>query len=286
MDYTLLFGITCLVAYALRRFYHFHNWVKNWCNPADIRQYKKYGEWAIVTGCTSGIGLEMAKILSDNGYKLILVGRSEVALQQLEAQFRGSVYAICDFSEDKFDYASIQKVMRGKEVSILINNAGVCQDKKNFGDTDVKEIVNIMRVNVTNTILFSLLVMEKMKGGVVANIASGSALAPGPYMSIYAASKACLLHWGQSLQLEYRHCYPQFIIQNYTPFYISTKMTEMKPTITIPSSDTWARSALGQLGRGDTTGYIYHDMMQWVLSCMPKKIADQYVLDSNRPIID
>ena len=148
---------------------------------------------------------------------------------------------------------------------------------------DKKNVEEIMRVNVMNTMKLTWIVVDYMNGGVIANIASASALNPCPYMSIYSASKAAMIQWGRSMRSECRAFAPNLVVQNYTPYFISTKMSEMNPTVTIPTAEDWAKSALSQLGRDDTTGYIYHDMMKYVLSLMSEKDREMYILTANQP---
>jgi len=169
-------------------------------------------EAVLITGASSGIGRELAKLFAKDSYDLILVARSQDELEALARELKSTydifvkVIAI-DLSES----TSPKKIFQVTEaanlkVSVLINNAG-------FGtygefvtlpiDTELDEI----QVNITSlTHLTGLFLpsMVKSKKGKVLNVSSTGAFAPGPLMASYFASKAYVLHFSEALSEELR----------------------------------------------------------------------------------
>jgi 17beta-estradiol 17-dehydrogenase / very-long-chain 3-oxoacyl-CoA reductase len=267
--------------FTLSVIFRFLKWIYNWSNPLNIGRLRGDGDWAIVTGCTDGIGLAIAEELCNNGFKLLLLSRSKEKLECLRRIVPGSEIIVCDFSVG-IDEVYIREKIGNKRISLLVNNIGVGYDKpKKYEQLTPREIELIVQVNITSTALITRIVASTMSKGTIMNISSGSSLSPCPYLTVYAASKAFINAWSEGLRIEYKN---RIHVQCYTPYFITSKLSGYtQPTLTIPSPAQWAASALGQLGRGTTTGYIIHDMMRWVLtSLMPTSTAEAYTSTVNR----
>lgn len=166
---------------------------------------------ALITGASSGIGKAFAYKLAQMGVNLVLTARSENKLSQiandLTTKFSVKVsYLVADLS-DPSSGSKIYKELMHKNLSIdlLINNAGVGQ-WTNFIDEPMLSYQTTINLNITSLVsLTHLLLPEMLKnvnGGII-NIASGAALQPGPYMAVYAASKAFVLSFSEALYGEY-----------------------------------------------------------------------------------
>lgn len=169
---------------------------------------KKYGEWALITGASSGIGEEFAKRLASDNYNLILIARREVKLRAL-AKSLNEKYNIRTkiITGDLTDFNTISKIKKeceGLEVGLLINNAG-------FGSTGefVKcdsdlECKMVMLNCVAPTVLthhFLEEMVERRKGGIIF-LGSLVAFQPTPMMATYSATKAFNLTLGEALWYE------------------------------------------------------------------------------------
>lgn len=93
----------------------------------------RYGPWAVVTGGTDGIGRQYARQLAKRGLNIILISRNAEKLrataQELEVDFRVRTHVIvADLSEGRHIYPEIARQLQGKEIGILVNNAGVMYD--------------------------------------------------------------------------------------------------------------------------------------------------------------
>ncbi len=151
---------------------------------------------AIVTGASSGIGREMAIILSRQGYDIILVARRGDKLLEVSKELTNPAEIITiDLSKEENCY-SLYERCKGKDVEILVNNAGF----GNFGEfykLDLSKDMEMVDLNVKAlhilTKLFLLEFKEKNCGKIL-NVASAAGFMPeGPMLSTYYATKAYVL---------------------------------------------------------------------------------------------
>jgi short-subunit dehydrogenase len=167
---------------------------------------------ALITGASSGIGLELAKCAVADGFRLIIVAQATVKLDQAEKilreQYGAEVEAhLIDLSKP----GSAQRVydvatQGGRQIDVLINNAGF-GDFDLFAEADAGKISGMMAVNmVTLTELTRLVLPDMLKRGQgrVLNVASTAAFQPGPLMAVYYATKAYVLHLTEALSEETR----------------------------------------------------------------------------------
>lgn len=162
---------------------------------------------ALITGSSSGIGLELAKIHAAKGDNLVLVARSrsklEALKQQLEQQNHIKVHVIekdlslTDSSQQIFDETREKNI----QIDYLINNAGF-GDFGLFFQTQWSKELQMINLNITAlTHLCKLYIPEMMQqgGGKILNVASTAAFQPGPTMAIYYATKAYVLHFSEAI---------------------------------------------------------------------------------------
>jgi uncharacterized protein len=160
----------------------------------------------LITGASSGIGYEMAKVFANNGYNLVLVARRVELMEGLKAEFPSTTFTIIqkDLSVD----GSCQEVfdqVKDLQIDVLVNNAG-------FGDTGEFQTLspdkqtNMIDLNVRAltelTHLFGSKMVER-KSGRILNVASVVAFMPGPKMATYFATKAFVLSLSQALSQEW-----------------------------------------------------------------------------------
>lgn len=169
---------------------------------------EKYGSWALITGASSGIGLEFAKYLSARKINLLLAARRIDILNHIseELSSKENIEVIpvqCDLTNDT-DVDNLLKVCSTKEIGILINNAGFGMNGK-FTDGDSETQRNMIRLNCEAPVILTNVILGQMlKRGKGAVIFLGSILAfqPSPLMALYSATKVFNLFLGESLWWE------------------------------------------------------------------------------------
>jgi short-subunit dehydrogenase len=167
-------------------------------------------ETALVTGASSGIGEEFARQLAARGKDLVLVARSQGKLQALAGALatRHGVAAqaiALDLSRPcvaETLFAETER--RGLAVDFLVNNAGFGRVGE-FAALSFDVEADMVRLNVNTVVELARFYVPGMcrrgRGGVV-NVASNAAFQPVPYMAVYAASKAFVLHFSEALAEE------------------------------------------------------------------------------------
>jgi len=165
---------------------------------------------ALITGASSGIGLELAKLFAKDGIDVVLVARSLDKLNRLAGDLesahsiRANVFA-CDLAlpgaaEDLFSRTQAASL----RVDFLINNAGFGL-RGSFVQNDLKQLLEMLQVNVVALTHLTKLYLNDMvtrKSGKVLNVASTAAYQPGPWMAVYYATKAYVLNFSEALSNE------------------------------------------------------------------------------------
>jgi short-subunit dehydrogenase len=165
----------------------------------------------VVTGASSGLGVEFARLAAAEGSKVVLVARSRPELEALAASLDASGQLATVLSLDLGAPDAGDVLARGLEelglyCDILVNNAGFGL----FGEAvelDRARQFGIIDVNVraaTDLMLRFLPAMVARRSGAILNVASISGFAPGPRMAVYFASKAYLISLSQALRQEVR----------------------------------------------------------------------------------
>ena len=164
----------------------------------------------LITGASSGIGREFARILAKRGYSVTIVARREERLkelaEELELNHKASVQVIAADLADEKSRRSLVDTLSEKDlvVDLLVNNAGFGTNGR-FTELDQDREVEELRLNceavvdLTRTYLPGM--VERNRGGVI-NIASTGAYQPVPFMATYAATKAFVLSFSEALHSE------------------------------------------------------------------------------------
>lgn len=161
----------------------------------------------LITGASSGFGSEFAKIFAANGYDLVLTARNEEKLEALAAELKEKhgteVFVIVkDLSQKDAAFDIFNETEQaGIQTDILINDAGF-GDYSRYAEADWEKQYEMVNVNIIALIQLTRLYLPQMmqrKEGRILNMASMAAFAPGPYMSVYYASKAFVLSFSEAL---------------------------------------------------------------------------------------
>lgn len=164
---------------------------------------------AVVTGASSGIGLELARRLAGDGFHLILAAE-DAAIEDAAAEIRLAAEGT-DVEAVRVDLATAQGVddlvaqIGDRSVDALLVNAGIAVGGGAFIDTDLDRHLELIALNITGAVRLTHRVASRMaeRGeGRILVTSSIAAKSPGPYISTYSASKAFLYAFAQALRVE------------------------------------------------------------------------------------
>lgn len=171
---------------------------------------QKNKEYVLITGATSGIGYELAKIFAANNFNLIIVARSQSELLTVSSEFSEKYeIEVIPLAKDLFKKDSPFEIYneiesKNLEVGILINNAAQGVYGK-FVDTDIHDELNVIQLNINAYVVLTKLFLKKMiqkNHGRILNVASIAGKIPGPYQAIYHASKAFVHSFTEAIRAE------------------------------------------------------------------------------------
>ena len=193
--------------------------------------------WALITGASSGMGLEYAKRLASMKYDLLLVSNQEEALEavakELETQFPIHVRPyFLDLTRDEaadelLGYCRKEQL----PIDILINNAGMFFFEELSVENEAKAL-KMLQLHVYTPMRLCILFGEEMKErrhGYILNMSSMAAMLPCPGITVYSATKAYLKSFGKSLYFEMR---PYGVgVTTVCPAAIATPLYKLKPSL-------------------------------------------------------
>lgn len=164
-------------------------------------------ETALITGASSGIGLELARLFAADGADLVLVARSEAKLNQLADELRSThntnvMVVARDLTQPEVPQQIFVLLQQdGVQVDTVVNNAGFGM-RGRAAELDLQDQMDMIQVNVTAlaelTRLFLPAMIKNGRGGIL-NVASTAAFQPGPNMAVYYATKAFVLSFSEAL---------------------------------------------------------------------------------------
>lgn len=184
---------------------------------------------ALITGASSGIGRDMARILSDRGVDLILVARRLDRLEELKAKLPTNVRTIkLDLSEQDAAFELYQAV-KDEEINIVINNAGFGIFGA-FDDTDIYREMKLINTNIRAVHILTKLFLKDFKGknsGYILNVSSSASFLPGPLLSSYYASKSYVTRLTEAVYEELRREQSDVYIGVLCPGPVRTEFDEV-----------------------------------------------------------
>jgi short-subunit dehydrogenase len=170
------------------------------------------GKTALITGASSGLGLELARLFAGDHHDVVLVARRRDKLEALGADLeKRSGIRVIALAEDLTDPAAPGRIVgeltrRQIEVEFLVNCAGFGTNGP-FAELDLRRELDLVQVNVTALVHLTRLLLPPMlqrKSGRILNIGSGAGWQPGPFMASYYASKAFVNSFTEALSYELR----------------------------------------------------------------------------------
>jgi uncharacterized protein len=166
----------------------------------------------LITGASSGIGQELARLYARDGAELVLIARSQDRLRQLAdelaAKFGVQAQALpADLSRPGSPGEIVEALaQRHIDVDVLVNNAGFGA-RGSIAELGAQRQLDIIDVNVAALTQLTALLLPGMlerRHGAVLNVASTAAFQPGPNQAVYCATKAYVLSFTEALAEEAR----------------------------------------------------------------------------------
>lgn len=157
------------------------------------------GHTVLITGGATGIGFALAKKFHQAGNAVILVGRSQAALDEAAQKLPSAQIFVCDVTSARDRENLVQAY---PNISILINNAGV-RYAASFKDCTEEDLVSELRVNLLAPILLAQAYLPSLKRSAqsaIVNVTSGAALVPREVAAMYSATKTALHSFTKSMR--------------------------------------------------------------------------------------
>lgn len=162
---------------------------------------------ALITGATSGFGLETAKLLAKKNYRLILVGRRKGKLEQIAKDLPATVYTanvdITKKQEVQQFFYNLPEEFKG--IDVLINSAGMASGMGPIQETNVDELEIMVDTNIKGLLYVTNPVIKAMAGrgrGLIINIGSISSSMPYRGGHVYGGTKAFVRQFSRNLRID------------------------------------------------------------------------------------
>lgn len=246
-----------------------------------VKFLEKYGEWALVTGASSGIGVAFAEELAGMGFNLVMVARRGEAMKELGsrlAQQYGIEYKVLaiDLTEEGF-YAQLDAELKDLQVGLLVNNAGMnCEGA--FYRGGLERNLRMIRLNVEASFILAHELgkrfVDRGKGGILF-VSSISAFQPTPYFTHYAATKAYILSLAESMEYELR---PKGVdVSALCPGPTESEMSRgLEGQPYVMKADKVVRAGLNGLGNSN---YVVPGWGNKIATSMPRLIGRKWSRD-------
>ncbi|XP_077311652.1 inactive hydroxysteroid dehydrogenase-like protein 1 isoform X2 [Lithobates pipiens] len=279
----------CFIVWKVSSFLQFwYSMIQQYAIPCFLSRTKhirQYGEWAIVTGATEGIGKAYTEELASHGMNIILVSRNPEKLKDVSEAIAATYkvktrFIVADFSLGREVYPHIKEALRNVEVGILVNNVGVCYHYPQI-TTEVPEdkLWEIININIGAAVMMVHIVLPGMvqrKRGAIINVSSASCCKPCPLMNIYASSKSFIDQFSRALQYEYAS--KGIFIQSLVAYFVKTNMTAfstflMTKPLLVPDAKDYVRQAVRTIGISQrTAGHLSHSIQLSLTYWIPDRL--------------
>lgn len=185
--------------------------------------------YALITGASSGIGFESAKILASKGYDLIITARSIDKLNKLkelvEKDYQKNVIIIPLDISKRESLDELFTKTKDYEIEVVINNAGLGKVGM-FNEVTDAEDYNMIDINVTAMHMVLKHYADVMTKGYILTVASIASFAPGPKMATYYATKNYIRSYAEALRYELKKMKKDVSITILAPGPVNTNFND------------------------------------------------------------
>lgn len=185
---------------------------------------------ALITGASSGIGLDIAKYLASKKYELILVARSKEKLEEVQQTLpTKSTIIVMDLSSEQ-KVKELCVLMKNERIDMLINNAGF-GDFGEFTQTELSKDIEMIHTNIKAVHIltkFALKNMMRHNSGYILNVASAAGfMKGGPLLSTYYATKSYVLSLTQAIHYELKRKKSRVVVSALCPGPVETNFNQV-----------------------------------------------------------
>lgn len=253
------------------------------------KNFQQYGEWAVVTGATDGIGLEYAKQLAAKGLNVVIISRTQSKLDAVKAEIEKASSGVevrtiaADMTEEPSTlYPRIAAQIKDLDIGVLINNVGMGYDHPEFfTDISQERVDQLVRINIASVNQMTRIVlpgMQERKRGAIVNVSSGSGTLPTALLTVYSATKGYVDLFSRGLATEVAN--KGIFVQSLVPLLVVSKLSKVrKPSLFTPTPKTFVKSALRTIGYDRyTAGYLFHNLQLWVMHALPESVVEKQLL--------
>ena len=180
---------------------------------------------ALITGASSGIGRDMARILSKMGYELILVARRKERLEELKKELGTPVQVIALDLKVRSNCYKLYDKVKNKKIDVLINNAGFGLFGE-FSKTDLDTELDMIELNIVQYHILTKLFLQdfvKRDRGFILNVCSSAGFMAGPRMATYYATKNYVTKLTMAIYEELKRAHSNVFISALCPGPVATE---------------------------------------------------------------
>lgn len=207
---------------------------------------------ALITGASSGLGADMARVLVDEGYEVILVARRKGKLEKLAKELGENAKIIVKDISSTYNCVSLYNEVKKENIDILINNAGfgMCGF---FNDANLDKELDMIDLNIKSLHTLTKLFLKdfiKKDQGYILNVGSSAGFMPGPLMTTYYSTKNYVVSFTSALYEELRRLGSNVSISCLCPGPVDTefnKVARVKFSIKGIESNKVARYAIKEM---------------------------------------
>ena len=248
--------------------------------------------WALITGASSGIGRSLSLELAKKEYNVILHGRNTTELQSLSDKIQQDYRVktkVVELDLDNKNLAPLFEACEGKDIQVLVNNAGFGVGG-NFADTDLSKELSMVHVHIdavmrlTKFILFR---MDKDSDNYILNVSSLYSFFPVPKQAIYSASKTFIHNFSLALSEEFAKTKITIFSLcpglTYSKFRTRQSKPEKKMFVGM-TSDEVAHVAIKKLFKRKIiiVPGLFNNLMRFIIPKLPTKLGLKIIHQMNK----
>ena len=242
---------------------------------------------ALITGASSGIGRDIAKVLGEKGYDLVLVARDLDRLNEVKESINTNVEVVS--MDVSIPENCIELYEKHKDIDILINNAGF-GDCGFFTDTKLSKELQMISTNIVGYHVLTKLYLKDMEendSGKILNVASIAGFMPGPLMATYYATKAYVVNFSEAIREELRRKKSKVQISILCPGPVDTNFSKVADVqFSIKGQDSFyvAKYTISEFLRGKfyIIPGIKIKLLRYVSKILPSKLLAMFCFNVQR----